>query len=185
MKPPVMDRRSLIDIGASGPLSGFLISIIAVIVGLNFSEPAGEELSKGEFVLGPSFIFYFLVRLILGPESFPVSLHPVAFAGWVGLLITSLNLFPIGQLDGGHIAYALFGERHRWVSISMIPLLFLLGLIFWPGWLMWALLMFILGLNHPPVVHPEIPLDRKRKLIGYLALAVFILAFAPIPFGEI
>jgi membrane-associated protease RseP (regulator of RpoE activity) len=183
MKPPIPDRRSLIDIGASGPIGGLIIAVIACIVGLQLSEvrPAGEI--QNGIAFGSSLLFTFLSKIVLNviPEEYDVILHPVAFAGWIGLLVTSLNLLPIGQLDGGHITYALFGEKHEWISKGTIPVLVILGILFWPGWLIWAVLMIILGYRHPPVVYPHIQLDKKRKLIGWLSLVIFILTFTPTP----
>jgi membrane-associated protease RseP (regulator of RpoE activity) len=183
MKPPIPDRRSLIDIGASGPIGGFVIAVVACIVGLKLSEvrPTGE-IQEG-IAFGSSLLFTFLSKIMLNvdPEKYDVILHPIAFAGWIGLLVTSLNLLPIGQLDGGHIIYALFGERHEWISKGTLPVLVILGIIFWPGWLIWAILMIILGYRHPPVVYPHIQLDRKRKLIGWVSLVIFILTFTPTP----
>jgi membrane-associated protease RseP (regulator of RpoE activity) len=95
--------------------------------------------------------------------------------------VTSLNLLPIGQLDGGHIIYALFGEKHAWISKGTIPVLIVLGIKFWTGWLIWAALMIILGYRHPPVVYPYIQLDRKRKYIGWVSFVIFILTFTPTP----
>jgi len=183
MKPPIPDRRSLIDIGASGPIGGFVIAVVACIVGLKLSEvrPTGE-IQEG-IAFGSSLLFTFLSKIMLNvdPEKYDVILHPIAFAGWIGLLVTSLNLLPIGQLDGGHIIYALFGERHEWISKGTLPVLVILGIIFWPGWLIWAILMIILGYRHPPVVYPHIQLDRKRKLIGWISLVIFVLTFTPTP----
>lgn len=183
MKPPIPDRRSLIDIGASGPIGGFIIAVIATVIGLNLSEvrPTGE-LKEG-MVFGTSIIFDFLSNIILkvDPDKYDVILHPVAFAGWIGLLVTSLNLLPIGQLDGGHISYALFGNRHTWISKGMFPVLIVLGITLWSGWLVWAIIMIFLGYRHPPVVYPWIELDRKRKIIGWIALVIFVLTFTPTP----
>lgn len=183
MKPPIPDRRSLIDIGASGPIGGFIIAVIAAIIGLKHSQIISAGELQGGFAFGTSILFDFLSRIILNvdPEKYDILLHPVAFAGWVGLLVTSLNLLPIGQLDGGHIMYALLGERHEWISKGMIPVLVILGILFWPGWILWAIIMIFLGYRHPPVVHPWIELDRKRKIVGWIALAIFILTFTPTP----
>ena len=183
MKPPIPDRRSLIDIGASGPIGGFIIAVIASLVGLYLSEvrPAGEL--RGGIAFGSSILFTILSKIALNidPEKYDVILHPVAFAGWIGLLVTSLNLLPIGQLDGGHIIYALFGNKHELISKSTLPVLIVLGIFFWPGWLIWAVLMIILGYKHPPVLYPYIQLDRKRKLVGWISLFIFILTFTPTP----
>lgn len=186
MKPPLWDRRSLIDIGASGPLFGFVVAVIATFIGLMMSEIRPSETVQGTTIyFGNSLIFGFMAELILSIDShqkdFIIHLHPVAFAGWLGFLITSLNLLPIGQLDGGHITYALSQRGHRFLSIALIPLLLSLGFFTWPGWTMWGFIMLVLGIKHPPVVYPEIPLDRKRKVIGWLSFAVFILTFTPEP----
>lgn len=186
MKPPIYDRRALIDIGASGPIGGFVIAVIAVVVGLNYSEvkPLEEiQQMEGGISLGGSILFNLLTKIVLNIEldRHDVLLHPVAFAGWIGLLVTSLNLLPIGQLDGGHIAYALFGETHKRIAKFTIPVLILLGIVFWQGWLLWAVLMIIIGYKHPPVVYPMIELDEKRRLIGWISLVIFIITFTPMP----
>ncbi|MFQ5900711.1 MAG: site-2 protease family protein, partial [Thermodesulfobacteriota bacterium] len=110
-------------------------------------------------------------------------LHPMAFAGWIGFFITSLNLLPIGQLDGGHIVYAVIGDKHRIVSKTMIVFLALFGIYSWPGWLVWAIIVSILGTRHPPIMDRSIPLGRNRKIVGWLALLIFILTFTPMPFS--
>jgi membrane-associated protease RseP (regulator of RpoE activity) len=183
MKPPIPDRRSLIDIGASGPIGGFIIAVIATIIGLKWSEikPSGE-IQEG-IVFGSSILFSFISEIVLNvdPEKFDVILHPVAFAGWIGLLVTSLNLLPIGQLDGGHIVYALFGEKHGLIAKTTIPVLLVMGILFWQGWIVWAVLMIIIGYRHPPVVYPHIQLDKKRIYIGWVSLVIFILTFTPTP----
>ncbi len=124
-----------------------------------------------------------LTKIVLNidPDKYEIVLHPVAFAGWIGLLVTSLNLLPVGQLDGGHIVYALFGEKHQIIAKIILPLLVVLGILFWSGWIIWAFLMLILGYKHPPVVYPEIQLDRKRKIIGWLCFIIFILTFTATP----
>jgi membrane-associated protease RseP (regulator of RpoE activity) len=187
MRPPIPDRRSLIDIGAAGPIGGFIVAVFAVIIGLKYSDvKLVEELHEG-ISLGNSILFYLLSKLLIPVETDKqgILLHPIAFAGWVGLLVTSLNLLPIGQLDGGHITYALLGERHSRVSQTMIPVLIVLGVFLWYGWLVWALLMVLMGYRHPPVVYPFIQLDRKRKLVGWLAFIIFVLTFTPVPVSGI
>ena len=130
MKSPIMTRSALIDIGASGPIAGFIVSLIACIVGLSMSEIVPLAKVDGSLVLGDSLLFSFLSRVIVGslPDSVDILLHPVAFAGWIGLFVTSLNLLPIGQLDGGHIAFAILGDRHRYVSITLVAALAMFGL---------------------------------------------------------
>ncbi|MBF0557203.1 MAG: site-2 protease family protein [Nitrospirae bacterium] len=193
MKSPIITRKALIDIGASGPIAGFVVSVAACIIGLSLSKviplpPAAA--GDGALSLGDSLLFSFLSRIVLGPtpEHYDILLHPIAFAGWIGLFVTSLNLIPIGQLDGGHIAYAMLGERHRHVSrilvvvLAVLGLSSLLGFSGWEGWLVWAILMLVLGIKHPPVLYWETPLDPRRTVIGLVSLAIFIITFIPSPF---
>ncbi|MCC6346014.1 MAG: site-2 protease family protein [Nitrospirales bacterium] len=190
MKSPIMTRNALIDIGASGPIAGFVVSVIASVTGLGMSEVVPLAQGEGVLSLGNSLLFTGLSRIIVGtpPINTDILLHPVAFAGWIGLFVTALNLIPIGQLDGGHIAYALLGERHRHLSMALVGILALLGLSAvaggtgWEGWLLWAVLMPVLGIKHPPVLYRELPLDPRRKAVGFLALLIFILTFIPAPF---
>ncbi len=184
MKSPIATRKALIDIGASGPLAGFLLSVIAAVVGLSYSSIVPVSETKGGLGLGDSILFSLLSRLVVGtpPASSDILLHPVAFAGWIGLFVTSLNLIPIGQLDGGHIAYAFLGERHRILSVTLVITLLILGLLSWEMWALWGALMIVLGLRHPPVIYWEVPLDRKRRIMGFLALLIFIVTFMPSPF---
>lgn len=187
MRPPILNRRSLIDIGASGPIVGFAAAVIAVIIGLTLSEVRPSEGLHTGFSFGDSILFSFLTRLVLNvnPDKYDIFLHPVAFAGWFGLLITSVNLLPIGQLDGGHIAYALLGEKHKIISKMMIPVLIVFGILFFYGWIFVAALMLLIGHRHPPVIYPQIPLDGKRKILGWISLAIFIITFTPVPISNI
>jgi membrane-associated protease RseP (regulator of RpoE activity) len=190
MKSPIITRSALIDIGASGPIAGFIVSLIASIAGLSMSEIVPLAKVDGSLVLGDSLLFSFLSRVIVGdlPDSVDILLHPVAFAGWIGLFVTSLNLLPIGQLDGGHIAFAILGDRHRYVSITLVSALAMfgffaiIGLYGWEGWAFWALLMLLLGIKHPPVLYWEMPLDQTRKYIALASLFIFIVTFIPAPF---
>ena len=185
MRSPIITRRALVDIGASGPIVGFVLSVLACVYGLAFSEVITLEGGVPMLTLGDSLLFSALANLIIGPvpEGMDIFLHPVAFAGWIGFFITSLNLIPVGQLDGGHILYALAGETHRAASRLLVIVLAGMGMVFWPGWILWAVLMLVLGLRHPPVVHWEVPLDPRRRLVGWVALAIFILTFTPTPFS--
>lgn len=184
MKSPVTTRSALLDIGVSGPIAGFIISVVVSIVGLSLSKVVPIQETKGAISLGDSLLFSTLSSLMLDyqPGSQDILLHPVAFAGWIGFFVTSLNLLPVGQLDGGHIAYALFGEKHAYLSKVMIPVLFLLGLSLWIGWAIWAILLLILGLKHPPVFYRDVPLDGKRRFIGWLGFVIFFITFMPAPF---
>jgi membrane-associated protease RseP (regulator of RpoE activity) len=184
MKSPIITRKALIDIGASGPIAGFIFSVIAAVIGLNMSRIVSLTNAGSGPVMGDSLLFSFLSRSILGivPAGYDVLLHPVAFAGWIGLFVTSMNLIPVGQLDGGHIAYALLGEKQTRLSFALVVFMLVLGFLLWEGWFVWAVLLLVLGLRHPPVVYWEVPLDRKRKVVGWIALLIFILTFIPVPF---
>ncbi|MBF0556316.1 MAG: site-2 protease family protein [Nitrospirae bacterium] len=183
MKSPIHTRTALMDIGASGPIAGFIVSLIAATGGLFYSG-IGLSNDKVGMVLGDSLLFSLLTRLIVGtpPEGYDVMLSPVAFAGGLGFFVTSLNLIPIGQLDGGHIMYAVAGGRHRWISRVLVACLALIGIVYWNGWLFWAALMVVLGLRHPPVIFNEIPIEPSRKKVAAISLAIFIVTFVPMPF---
>ncbi len=183
MRSPIATKQALVDIGAAGPLTGFLAAMVITLVGLSLSQtmPAPEEPALG---LGSSLIFELLGRLVVGrlPEGYELYLHPVAFAGWIGFFVTSLNLLPIGQLDGGHLIYALFGRTHFAISRLTTVALVALGLLTWHGWILWAVLVTIIGVWHPPVADPYEPLDRRRLSVSMFTIAVFVLTFTPYPF---
>jgi len=183
MKSPINTRNALMDIGASGPIAGFIVAMVATIIGLFLSNIVPVNKVQGMITLGDSLLFKALTRLIVGsvPDGHDVILHPVAFAGWIGFFVTALNLIPIGQLDGGHIMYALMGERHAKLSMALVGVMVGLGLLVWEGWLVWGALLIILGFRHPPIIYSEIPLDDRRKRIGWFAVAIFVFTFIPVP----
>ena len=184
IRSAVRDRRMLLDVGAAGPLVGAIVSIPFLILGLRLSE---IKIVQGEMGthLGSSLFLSFLSWAVIGPlpDGYDIVLHPIGFAGWIGLLVTSLNLLPIGQLDGGHVVYALLGEKQNKISIIVFIAILAIGFFGWQGWLLWALLLVLMGFRHPPLVDGWVPLDRKRKIIGWLAVAIFILTFTPVPFS--
>jgi len=187
MRSPVRDKRSLMDIGAAGPLAGVLVAIPVLVVGLQISEikPVLQGVGEPEGIqLGTSLLFELLARITVGtlPSHHDLVLHPVAFAGWIGLLVTALNLIPVGQLDGGHVLYAIIGPRSLTVSRVVVVMLVALGIFGWTGWLFWAVLLMFLGSRHPYPLDSWTPLDRRRKIIGIITLAVFVLTFTPVPF---
>src|SRR5881396_2843974 len=184
MRDPIPNRRALLDIGVSGPLVGFAIAIPVTLAGLALSTASTAALppnAVGE-AIRPSILFSFLSLFFPLPSSF--SLHPLAFAGWVGLFVTAINLLPAGQLDGGHVARALLGSRQLYLSWSAILILFGLSL-FYPGWFLFGFLIFILGVRHPPPLNDLTRLDPGRKLIGIAAVAILIVTFVPQPFVTI
>lgn len=188
MKSPIKDRNSLLDIGIAGPLAGVIVAIPILAIGLKFSEVKFIDIPAEKYgiSLGSSLLFELLTRFTLGdiPKNFDIILHPIAFAGWIGLLITSLNLIPVGQLDGGHIAYAILGKMADKISKFILILLVGLGFFGWPGWFIWAALLLLMKAKHPPPIDFWTPLDRKRMILGAIALIVFIVTFTPIPFSN-
>lgn len=227
MRSPVHSKRTLLDIGAAGPLAGVFVAIPATIIGLRLSKILPLSGLEGGMSLGSSLLFSLLAYVSVGdlPQNHDIFLHPIAFAGWIGLLVTMLNLLPVGQLDGGHIAYAVLGrERHQKIASLILPVLLIFGLLpvpelmlpvfhqillkigflaveetswwilfqdgarwlagyGWIGWLIWSLILrFLIRTTHPATVDEYLPLNTERKVIGWIALVLFILTFTPSPF---
>src|SRR5213592_4898399 len=184
MRDPIPNRRALLDIGVSGPLVGFAIAIPVTLAGLALSaaSPASGLTLAGE--AQPSLLFRGLSLFFPLPQTLLTHPHPLAFAGWVGLFVTAINLLPAGQLDGGHVARALLGSRQLYLSWSAVAILFGLS-FFYPGWFLFGFLIFILGVRHPPPLNDLTRLDPGRKLIGIAAVAILIVTFVPQPFVTI
>jgi membrane-associated protease RseP (regulator of RpoE activity) len=184
LRAPIMNRRALFDIGVAGPLAGFVVAVAALVIGLNLSTVVDRTATYG-LQLGEPLLLQFISWLVVGslPPGADIVLHPIGFAAWFGLFVTSLNLIPIGQLDGGHVAYALWGSRQRTIAFATVPLLIVLGFVGWPGWFLWAFMAGLWGFGHPPVLDPHMALGQGRVIVGWIALAVFVLTFAPIPFS--
>lgn len=189
IKSPITTKSALVDIGASGPLAGFVVALVVTAIGLSYSVFIPISKAPGSMHLGTSLIFEFLSYLVKGPApaGAEVLLNPIAYAGWFGMLVTALNLLPIGQLDGGHIMYALLGPRHKLFSAFMVGVLIILAFATgWMGWMVWAVLIsafsLFVGMWHPPVEDQDIPLDNKRKAVSVCAMVVFVLTFMPTPF---
>ncbi|TLZ44721.1 MAG: site-2 protease family protein [Methanobacteriota archaeon] len=182
MRDPIPSRRALLDIGVSGPLVGFAIAIPVTLAGLALSSgsPAVSSAAGGELIQ-PSLLFLLLSQFFPLPDTFVM--HPLAFAGWVGLFVTAINLLPAGQLDGGHVARALLGRRQFYVSWGAVLTLFSLSLFTrYPGWFIFGFLILMLGVRHPPPLNDLTRLDVTRKLVGIAAVAILILTFVPVPF---
>ena len=182
--PP--DRRSLFDVAAAGPLAGLILAVPAVVVGFHLSTVGPQDTSSGGMVLGSSLLLSFISKVTLGllPDDANIVLHPIGFAGWIGLLVTAMNLLPAGQLDGGHVTYALFGRRYIWVSRLTVAAILTLGITrLWDGWLVWGVLLLFMGVRHPPPVDPDTPLDAKRKFLGWFLLGTLAVTFIPVPFS--
>lgn len=203
------NKRVLFDIGVAGPLAGMVVAIPVLFLGLSLSELGPVVSSPGGFIEGNSLLYLISKYLIFGqwlpapantsglslfqhwiqyfftgsPVPFggtDVFIHPVAFAGWAGLLVTALNLIPVGTLDGGHITYALFGDKVRKAYPFILAVLAVLGLV-WSTWWFWAVLLLWLGRVHAEPLDQITELDPRRRAVGALAIILFILVFSPVP----
>lgn len=177
---------SLLRMAAWGPIAGFLVALPVLLVGLGLSD-VRPALGMGDvegIALGDSLLLVAAERLVVGelPAGYDVWLHPMAYAGWVGLFVTALNLLPIGQLDGGHIVYCLFGERFNRVMPYLFYGLVAMTVFVFMGWLMLCILLLVIGFQHPPI-SADTPVQGKAGWIGWITLGLFVLCFSPIPFG--
>ncbi|RMF61719.1 MAG: site-2 protease family protein [Calditrichaeota bacterium] len=202
LKAPIPNRGVLMDIGAAGPLAGFIVSILFLFYGyLTLPDLPGiiahvEKIHPWDYsggvplTLGSSLLFYFFNN-ILGGGILPMSevYHfPFIFAGWIGFLVTALNLLPIGQLDGGHIVYALFPHRAKLLNrvafgglVGLTVFLFMEKGAFGSIWIPWMIILSFIGLRHPPTLNDLIPINRRQKIWGWVCLAIFVLCFIPLP----
>jgi membrane-associated protease RseP (regulator of RpoE activity) len=186
MRSPARDRNALFDIAVAGPLAGLVVAVPALLLGLEWSRvglalPAGA----GVTIFGDSLLMRLCTWAIFGPlpEGMDVFVHPVALAGWVGLYVTALNLFPVGQLDGGRISYALFGPRHRLISVATICGLLLLAMLFWsPSWIFFVtLILLLMGIHHAPPLDDLTPVSPRRYALGIFCLVLLVLLVPPVP----
>jgi membrane-associated protease RseP (regulator of RpoE activity) len=184
MRSPARDRNALFDIAAAGPLAGLVVALPALWLGLGWSRvaavPPGENLIFGDSLLMRAVTY---ARFGAIPEGMDVFVHPMALAGWFGLFVTALNLFPVGQLDGGRIAYALFGRHHRLVSRgTFVAILALAAVTQSLNWVVWAaLLFFMVGFHHQAPLDDVTPLSRRRYAVGVLCLVLLVLLIPPVP----
>jgi membrane-associated protease RseP (regulator of RpoE activity) len=213
MKGRSINRRQMLTVGAAGPLTGFVLAVPILILGLALStvEPMSAPGTGSVTFFEGNSLLYLLLKFALfgkilpgsgGPVTaltalrevgaallgtFPVDrgydvfIHPVALAGWAGLLVTALNLMPVGQLDGGHVLYSLVGQRAQKLTWPIIGLLALMGVFLWPGWFLWAGLVFFFGRSHPDPLDDVTRLDLPRKIIAVAVLLIFVLTFTPLP----
>ncbi len=181
LRSPIRDRRALFDMAAAGPIAGFVVAVVALFVGLPQSTIVDHGTASG-LIFGESLLFKGIAAIVMPAvgQNQDVLLSPIAYAGWAGLLVTMLNLMPIGQLDGGHIAYALFGKKQKQGAIVVMVGLAVLS-YWWPGWLFLLAMGLFMRPKHPPTLIDEIPLGRKRRLLGWVSLAILIVTFAPVP----
>lgn len=180
IRSAIYNKRVLFDIGIAGPLAGFLFVVPALGVGLALSKVIPGIARQGSLQFGMPALEWLLQKAIFpGVPMADIYLHPVARAAWVGMFATALNLLPVGQLDGGHIVYALLGRSHKWITYGFLLLLVPLGK-FWSGWWFWAALLFIVARRHPPVFD-QASVGAARIRLGWVALGVFALCFSVAP----
>jgi membrane-associated protease RseP (regulator of RpoE activity) len=192
IREPIPSKRMLFDIGVAGPIAGFVFAVPAMFAGLMLSKvvpvPDPSTLPPNVMIveLGEPLLYQAAAWLAWGPlkEGYTIDMHPIGFAAWFGLLATALNLFPIGQLDGGHISYAVLGRRSTTVTLAFICVA--IGLTFFSmSWLVWTFLLvamtLAMGPRHPRTIDEHIPLDRTRMWIAFAALVIFVLCFTPNP----
>jgi membrane-associated protease RseP (regulator of RpoE activity) len=192
IKAPIKSRQAVFDVGIAGPLAGLFIAIPALFVGLGQAAPLGAEETLHGTRAGTSILLALMYQLVHGGDlaaaaAATIRLTPIAFAGWIGLVVTALNLLPVGQLDGGHIAYALFGRRYAFaIGVGTFVLMFALGLSVWPGLLTWAILIaLIAGFFHTPALDDITLPDGKRFVLGAFATVLLAVIVLPLPEGLI
>jgi membrane-associated protease RseP (regulator of RpoE activity) len=185
MRSPARDRNSLFDIAVAGPLAGLVVAVPALLLGLQWSRVGMVLPEHVGMTFGDSLVMRLLTWLVFGPipAGMDVFVHPVALAGWVGLFVTALNLFPVGQLDGGRIAYALVGARHRQVSIVTLVSLVALGAVFQSAnWIVFgALVLLLMGVHHAPPLDDLSPVSPRRYVLGVFCLILLISLIPPVP----
>jgi membrane-associated protease RseP (regulator of RpoE activity) len=196
LRSPLLNRAVLLDMGAAGPIVGFLLSLPAVLVGLMLSDrvpgmpkevtaSVGYVVDNQYLLMGESLAFMALRWMTPMRGAGFVDLHPLAMAGWMGLFFTAMNLIPVGQLDGGHVMYSLSRRAHR--VAGLLTLAFLLGMATqWVGWLVWAVLILLVGrgrIVHPPVFDPDFRLNGPRRAVAWACIVIFVLTFVPVPFS--
>lgn len=203
LKEPISDRRKLFDIGVAGPLAGLVLAVPLLFVGLSTSPVQPITYGPGAMLEGNS-ILYFAAKYLIFGQTLPnfdagvdVYMNQVTWAAWIGLLVTALNLLPVGQLDGGHTVFALFGERARVINLVTLGLMAVFGVAGLPalqemfpalvsvgftGWFVWiALILLVIRPFHPPALDDVTELDAKRRWLGYFVILVFVLTFTPVP----
>jgi len=186
IREPIPTKRMLFDIGIAGPIAGFLVAVPALFIGIWMSHVARVPPNFVGAELGEPLIYKLASKLVWGtiPDGYSLNMHPMAFAAWFGLLATALNLFPVGQLDGGHISYAVIGPRSTYVTLGTLVAAVFLA-FFYSSWAVWTglmvLMLFLFGPRHPRVVDEHVPLDRTRFILALVALAMFVLCFTPAP----
>ena len=183
MKSPPLNRRALLYVAAAGPIAGFCVALPAMFYGYATSGVVTTSQVGFGFRLGEPLLLQIISQAVVGslPPGTTLSLNSVGMAAWFGILVTMFNLLPMGQLDGGHIVYALVGRRARYVTWALVTALVAMGLLMWEGWWIWALIGLFVSRRHPTVIDPYTMLDLRSRAVACLALVIFILCFMPLP----
>ncbi len=192
IREPIPQKRMLFDIGIAGPIAGFLVAVPALVIGVAMSHLVRLPADQSNMLeLGEPLLFKLTSWLLWGtqPDGYSLNMHPMAFAAWFGLLATALNLFPMGQLDGGHISYAVLGSRFS-TYLTFATVVVTMGLAwFASSWIVWTVLTIAMlvafGPRHPRVFDEDVPLDRTRLLLALFAVVMFALCFTPAPIQPI
>jgi membrane-associated protease RseP (regulator of RpoE activity) len=188
IREPIPQKHMLFDIGIAGPIAGFLVAVPALFIGMAMSHVAPLPPHFQGIELGEPLLFKLAAKIFWGtvPDGYSINMHPMAFAAWFGLFATVWNLFPAGQLDGGHISYALLGRKSSTVTLATVAAAILLTYFstVWIGLsLMLTVMLFAFGRHHPRVIDEDVPLDRPRVILALFALAIVIVSFTPAPFS--
>src|SRR5499427_2836442 len=182
IKSPIQHRAALLEVGIAGPIVGFVLAVPTLAIALaksGYVAPTPSGIGLGEPLI------FKAMEAIIGktpPPGMEINLHPLGIAAWFGFFATALNLLPVGQLDGGHVSYALFGGVHKRISRAFVFTLIPLGLFYWQGWLLWTTILLFIGLRHPMTLDDSVPLKSRHTALGWIALAMFVLCFTPMPF---
>ncbi len=188
IKEPIPNRKALMEIGASGPLAGFVVALPVLLIGVALSEVRPAVGIGSDHSFGHSILSMGITQLMVGSpsqEGMMLWIHPAAFAGWFGLFFTAMNLLPLGQLDGGHVIYSLYKRRkHLLIARLSFAALVLMGFI-WAGWWILAAMVLLMGLQHPPLIYDDDSLEPIHRWMGYCCIGVFLLTFIPVPLALI
>ena len=182
MKSPAQHRRALLNVGAAGPIAGFCLALPAMVYAYSTASVVPMPPHSTGLSFGEPLLLQIIGRIVLGPiqEGYVVQISGVGIAAWFGIFVTVLNLLPMGQLDGGHIVYAILGPYARYISWAVVGMLMVLG-FFFLGWFLWALLGWLTSLRPQTVIDAQAPLDRRSLVVAGVALTIFVLCFMPIP----
>jgi membrane-associated protease RseP (regulator of RpoE activity) len=192
LREPFPDKKALLDIGAAGPIAGFLVAVPITLLGLHLSASSPSLALTN---CGPTFVGFSYGNLLIGVNLFwqlfylfvpgvGANLNPLAIAGWVGILVTAINLLPAGQLDGGHVARALLGKYSSYASWAVLAILLVLGVAYYTGWLIFAVFIFLVGMRHPPPLNDLTSVGAPRIAVGLLAVGILIAGFTVMPLAE-